>query len=106
MKQHLFGRQQKINKSCKVLVATLFVFLALSSCFYRELYVFAQTEQTASKLVAANSAVEQAFNAVLDAENAGANVTSLVVQLNFAANILAQAENTKRAGNSTAAEAQ
>jgi len=45
-------------------------------------YVFAQTDQTASKLQAANSAIGQSFNTVLDAEKAGANVTGLLVQLN------------------------
>ena len=69
-------------------------------------YVFAQTDQTASKLQAANTAVEQAFNAVLEAEKAGANVTALLAQLNDAAGILAQAENSYRTGDSNTAAAQ
>jgi len=80
--------------------------LALGSCLYSEPYVFAQTDQTTSKLQAANTAIEQAFNAVLDAEKAGANVTALLAQLNTAAGILAQAENSYRAGDSNAAAAQ
>jgi hypothetical protein len=72
--------------------------LALSSCFYSELYVFAQTDQTASKLQAANSAVGQAFNAVLDAEKAGANVTQLLVKLNTAGKFLAEAQNAYNSG--------
>jgi hypothetical protein len=54
-------------------------------------------------LQTANTAVEQAFNAVLDAEKAGANVTGLLVQLNVAAGDLAQAENSYLAGDSNTA---
>ena len=95
-----------MNKSCKILFFTLFVFISLSYCFNSENYVFAQSDQTASKLQVANIAVGKAFNAVLDAEKAGANVTVFLDQLNYAANILAQAENSNRTGNSTAAAAQ
>jgi len=102
----LAWRQQQINNRCKLLAVTIFVFLALGSCLYSEHYVFAQTDQTASKLQAANTAVEQAFNAVLDAEKAGANVTGLLAQLNTAAGILAQAENSYRTGDSNTAAAQ
>ena len=78
--------------------------MAFGSCLYSAHYAFAQTDQTASKLQAANTAVEQAFNAVLDAEKAGANVTSLLDQYNDAAYLLAQAENAYRTGdNHTAA---
>jgi hypothetical protein len=80
--------------------------LAFGSCLYSAHYVFAQTDQTASKLQAANNAVEQAFNAVLDAEKAGANVTGLLAQLNDAAGILAQAENSYRTGDSNTAAVQ
>jgi hypothetical protein len=80
--------------------------LTFGSCLYSGHCVFAQTDQTASKLQAANTAVEQAFNAVLDAEKAGANVTSLLAQLNVAAGILAQAENSYRTGDSNTAAVQ
>ncbi len=80
--------------------------MAFGSCLFSGHYVFAQTDQTASKLQAANDAVEQAFNAVLDAEKAGANVTDLLAQLNDAAGILAQAENSYRTGDSNTAAAQ
>jgi hypothetical protein len=55
------------------------------------------------KLQLANDAVDQAFNAVLDAEKAGANVTGLLVQINTAQGILAQAENSYRTGNANTA---
>ncbi len=66
----------------------------------------AQTDQAASKLQAANTAVNQAFNAVLDAEAAGANVTDLLAQINTAQGILAQAENSYRTGDTNTASTQ
>jgi hypothetical protein len=51
----------------------------------------------------ANTAVEQAFNNVLDAEKAGANVTNLLNQLNSAMDFLAQAENAYRHGDTNTA---
>ena len=68
--------------------------------------VFAQTDQIASYLQADNAAVNQAFNAVLDAEKAGANVTSLLSQLNDVEGNLAMAENSYRSGNYSAAATQ
>jgi hypothetical protein len=58
------------------------------------------------KLQATNTAVGQAFNAVLEAEKAGANVTALSFQLNEAAGVLAQAENSYRTGDFNTASAQ
>ena len=55
---------------------------------------------------AANTAVGQAFNVVLDAEKAGANVTGLLAQLNVAEGDLAEAENSYRTGDSNTAAAQ
>ena len=80
--------------------------IAFGTSFFTMHFADAQTDQTESKLQAANGAVEQAFNAVLDAEKAGANVTGLLVQLNVAAGILAQAENSYRTGDSNTAAAQ
>jgi hypothetical protein len=65
-------------------------------------YAVAQTGQPESKLEAANKAVEQAFKAVLDAEQAGANVTGLLSRLNVAGDLLAQAEIAVRKGDSGA----
>ena len=88
-----------MNKCCKTLFFTLFVLILLNYYFNSENYVFAQIDKTTTKLQEANNAVGQAFNAILDAEKAGANITLLMNQLNNAVNILAQAENSKRAGN-------
>jgi len=90
----------------KLLAVTLFVFSVLGSCLFGGHYVFAQTDQTSSKLQAANTAVDEAFDAVLDAENAGANVTGILVQLNVAEGDLAQAENSYRTGDSNTAATQ
>ena len=73
--------------------------MAFSYCLYSLHYVFAQTDQTSAKLQAANTAIDQAFNAVLDAEKTGANVTGLLAQLNVAGSEIAQAENSYRAEN-------
>jgi hypothetical protein len=62
--------------------------------------VAAQTDTTASKLYAADNAVGQAFSSVLDAEKAGGNVTQLLVKLNSAGVLLAEAQNTYNSGNS------
>ena len=79
---------------------TLLVFLVLGSSFNSERCVLAQTDQTATKLQEANRAVGQAFNAVLEAENAGGNVTELMLKLNTAGTILANAQNILNSGNS------
>ena len=80
--------------------------IAFGTSFFTMHYTFAQTDQTESKLQAANIAVEQAFNAVWGAEKAGANVTGLLVQLNVAAGVLAEAENSYRTGDSNTAAVQ
>jgi CHASE3 domain sensor protein len=80
--------------------------LAFGSSFLVKDCVFAQADQTSSKLQTANTAVGQAFNAVLDAEKAGANVTDLLAQLNTAQGRLAQAKNSDRTGNTNTAATQ
>jgi hypothetical protein len=86
----------------KILLSTLMLSLGFLSVFP----AVAQTDQQASKLQAANTAVNQAFNAVLDAEKAGANVTDLLAQINTAQGILAQAENLYRNGDSNTVSTQ
>ena len=80
--------------------------MTICSCLFSGYYVFAQTDQTAPKLQASTIAVNQAFNAVLDAEKAGANVTDLLAQINIAQEILAQAENLYRTGNTNSSAVQ
>ena len=62
-------------------------------------YAVGQMGDAVEKLQAANYAVKYAFNAVLDAERAGANVTDLLNQLNDAAGIFAQAVISCRNGD-------
>lgn len=78
---------------------TLLVFLMLGSSFNSERLVFAQTDQIASMLQDANSAVGQAFNSISEAEKAGGNVTQLLAKLNTAATILANAQNAVNSGS-------
>jgi predicted PurR-regulated permease PerM len=94
-----FSRGRRlINKSCVVFLIALFLCAYVSTVRN----VVAQSDQTVSKLQAAESAIDQAFDAVLDAEKAGANVTGLLARLNAAADLLAQAEIAVRKGDSNA----
>jgi len=90
----------------KLSSAVFLAVLIFGPCFVGLHFVVGQTDDVSSKLQAANAAVDQAFSSVLAAEKAGANVTSLLVQLNEAAGILAQAENTYRTGDSNTAASQ
>jgi hypothetical protein len=67
---------------CKLLSTSFLAILTLSLCILCVYPSAAQIDQTTSKLQVANAAVNQAFNGVLDAEKAGANVTGLLAQLN------------------------
>jgi hypothetical protein len=95
-----------LDTNIKQSTVALLIILALSFCVLSVQEAGAQTDQASSKMQAADDAVNQAFNAVLDAEKAGANVTDLLVQINAAQNILAQAENSFRTGDSNTAAAQ
>ena len=87
-------------------IVALLVILAFSVGFLSVQQAIAQTDQATSKLQAANDSVNLAFNAVLDAEKAGANVTDLLAQINIAQEILAQAENLYRTGNTNSSAVQ
>jgi CHASE3 domain sensor protein len=93
-------------KTCSKMLLGVLLIIAFGTSFFNMQFADAQTDQTESKLHAANDAVEQAFNAVWGAEKAGANVTALLAQLNDAEGDLAQAENAYRSGDSNTAAAQ
>ena len=95
-----------MNVNNKHFIIILFVILTLSVCFLSVQQATAQTDSATSKLQAAHTEVDQAFNAVLDAEKAGANVTDLLTQLNTAQGLLAQAENSYRTGDTNTATTQ
>ena len=80
----------------KIFGSSLLVITVLCMCLSGMNTALAQTSQADSKLQEANASVNQAFNSVLDAEKAGANVTDILVQLNAAAGTLAKAENSYR----------
>ena len=86
----------------KLLGIVLLTFFAVSS-FLAAHSVVGQTNPADSKMQAANDAVNKAFNDVLAAEKAGANVTSLLVQLNGADGLLAKAEMDYQSGDLTSA---
>jgi hypothetical protein len=83
-----------MNTPNKLSSITLLAILVLSLYVLSVNQATAQTDQTTLKLQAANTAVNQAFNATLDAEKAGANVTDLLSQLSYAGSVLASAENS------------
>ena len=91
---------------CKFSSISLLIILLLGLFFVGLNTAFAQTNQGNSKLQEANIAVNQAYSAVLDAEKAGANVTNLILRLNYALEILAQAENSYRTGSTDTAATQ
>jgi CHASE3 domain sensor protein len=95
-----------LSSRLKLSSIALLVMLILSTCLLGVYPTIAQTDPAASKLQSANTAVNRAFNAVLDAETAGANVTDLLAQINTADGILAQAENSYRTGDINTASTQ
>ena len=92
-----------MSNLCKLTTASFILLLVVSVGFCSLSSVFAQSDDAASKLQLANSAINSAFDAVSDAEKAGANVTDLLSQLNGAADSLAQAEIAYRQADYTTA---
>jgi hypothetical protein len=87
------------------------ILIALNSALFVIPQTLAQTDTDQfpthlldSRLQTAYQAATEAFNAVLDAENAGANVTALITQLNDAYSLLNQANLAYQNGNQTDAE--
>jgi len=59
----------------------------------------AKMDDATSRISEADRSIQQAFEAVLEAESAGGNVSSLLTELNKAGAFLAQAENLYKNGN-------
>jgi Tfp pilus assembly protein PilX len=89
----------KIRIFSKLLLVALLAFLVLGASFNSERCVSGQTNQTSTSLQAAESALDQAFSSVLNAEKAGGNVSQLLVKLNNAGTLLAEAQNAYNSGN-------
>jgi len=77
--------------------------LALAGLLSRYVFVVRGADEASSSVGEADVAVRQAFNATLDAERAGANVSGLILRLNEAGGILAEAEMALGNGNSSEA---
>jgi predicted PurR-regulated permease PerM len=86
----------KISLTTLVLVS-LFLILACP--------VYAQADEAQTKLQNADAKLKLAFDEVLEAEAAGANVTSLLEQINVAADLLAKAEIAYQTGDSNTVSA-
>ena len=75
--------------------------LLIISLFITFQPAFCQYDDNVPSFKVANDSVNLAFDKVLKAEKAGANVKALLTQLNVAANLIAQAENSYRSGDTS-----
>jgi hypothetical protein len=91
-----------LKRVLRVSVSFLLV-LALAGLFSHGVFVVRGADEASSSVGEADIAVRQAFNATLDAERAGANVSGLILRLNDAGGILAEAEMALGNGNSSEA---
>lgn len=80
-----------------------FIFMVLlvstSLCFVNVSFAKVSEEEAASVLAEAERTLTSAYQAVLKAEESGANGTALLVQLNDAGELLARARMAYRSGN-------
>lgn len=60
---------------------------------------FVEVAGEAASIDAANSSINQAFLSVLEAEKAGGDITQLLIELNRAGELLAEAQNALQAGD-------
>ena len=74
--------------------------LVLAGLFSHGVFVVRGADEASSSVGEADVAVRRAFDATLDAERAGANVSGLILRLNEAGDALREAENALRDGNS------
>lgn len=93
MVKGLFGR---FVKAPVLFLLIIMVFSLSLTCLPFHVSV---NDEASSAIGEADNALRQAFEAVLDAERAGANVSDLIVKLVEAGGLLAEAENTYRVGN-------
>jgi len=91
-----------LKRVLKVSVSFLLV-LVLAGLFSHGVFVVRGADEASSSVGEADVAVRRAFNATLDAERAGANVSGLILRLNEAGGILAEAEIALKDGNSSEA---
>jgi hypothetical protein len=73
--------------------------MVFSLCLTRLPFYVSASDEASSAIDEADNALRMAFEAVLEAERAGANVSDLIVKLDEAGGLLAEAENAYRIGN-------
>jgi hypothetical protein len=83
----------------KAPVLFLLVFMVFSLSLTCLPFYVSATDEASLAIGEADNALRMAFEAVLDAERAGANVSDLIVKLDEAGGLLAEAENAYRVGN-------
>ena len=83
----------------KAPVLFFLVFMVFSLSLTRLPFYVSASDEASSAIGEADSALRLAFEAVLEAEKAGANVSDLIVKLGEAGRLLAEAENAYRIGN-------
>jgi hypothetical protein len=96
------SRVSHANKSHVQILIFIWLILLLMGLASRNLPISHGTDE-ASKIDEADNDLKQAFEAVLAAENAGANVSGLMARLNQAGVLLAQAEMAYRDASSAEA---
>jgi len=77
----------------------LLVFMVFSLSLTCLPFYVSAGDEASSAIGGADNALKRAFEAVLEAEKSGVNVSSLMVKLNEAGGLLAEAENAYRIGN-------
>jgi hypothetical protein len=87
-----------LKRVLRVSVSFLLV-LALAGLFSHGVFIVRGADEASSSVGEADVAVRQAFDATLEAERAGANVSGLIVKLDGAVGLLAEAENAYRIGS-------
>jgi hypothetical protein len=82
---------------------SLLLILALVGLFSHGVFIVRGSDGASSSVGEADVAVRRAFNATLEAERAGANVSGLILRLNEAGGLLGEAEIALGNGNSSEA---
>ena len=77
----------------------LLVFMVFSLSLTCLPFYVSAGDEASSAIGGADNALRQAFEAVLEAERAGANVSDSIVKLDGAGGLLAEAENAYKVGN-------
>ena len=83
----------------KALLLFLLIIMVFSLSLTRLPFYASASDEASSAIDEADDALRRAFEAVLEAERAGANVSGLIVKLDEAGGLLAEAENAYRNGN-------